>query len=129
MFDGLKRKIVFGKIADALDGLRRRLLGQPSSGDGKTLGWDMDTWKKYLEGAGVTVLGGALGSLVDNLGTYINCLQAGATCNFSFKAIGASAAAGALAALMAWLRMSPGDPRRTPWDGVDRRQDQQPPKQ
>lgn len=129
MFDGLKRRVVFNKAADALDSLRRRLLGQSSSGDGKMLGWDMGTWRKWLEALGVAAAGGALGSVIDNLTAYVACLQAGTSCAFNFKLVGATAAAGALAAVMAWLRMSPGDPRRNPWDGVTERRGPDAPKQ
>lgn len=129
MFDGLKRRVVFNKVADALDSLRRRLLGQSSSGDGKMLGWDMADWKKWAEALGVAAAGGALGSVIDNLTAYVTCLQAGTPCAFNFKLVGATAAAGALAAVMAWLRMSPNDPRRNPWDGVERRADPNQPKQ
>ena len=131
MFDGLKRKFAFGKIADALDSLRRRLLGEPSSGDGKMLGWDMGTWKLWLEGLAVSAIGGALGTVIQKLAEFQACLGQvpPVSCPLDLRGIGVAAAGGALAALVAWFRMNPGDPRRTPWDGVDRRVDPQAPKQ
>lgn len=127
MFDGLKRKFAFGKLADALEGLRRLLLGQPSTGDGKVLGWTMSQWKSWLEGLGVTAAGGALGVVLQKLAEWQACLQAGTTCSFDFKGVGVATAAGAISAVLFWLKRNPSDPRRTPWDGVDRRQD--PPQQ
>lgn len=108
MFEGLQRRIVFGKIADALDRLRRGESGE------KVLGWTMNQWKVWVEAGLAVAVGGALGAVLPALTEYQSCLNQvpPVPCVLQFKALGISAAGGALAALVGWLRMNPSDPRR-----------------
>lgn len=109
MFDGLKRKFIFGKIAAALEGLRSR--DSSRKGDGKVLGWSMTDWKKWGEGLALSALGGGFAAA---LTYWQTCSVPGDALVCSWKGIGAAFVGGALAALVAWFRMSPSDPRRAP---------------
>jgi hypothetical protein len=115
MFDGLKRSILFGKLASGLEVLRRYLLTGESSGE-KVLGWTVAQWKVWLEGGLAVAVGGALGAILPALTEYQTCLAQTppAPCVLNFQALAVSAGAGALAALVGWFRMNPSDPRRTP---------------
>src|ERR1700690_3619159 len=98
MFDGLKRRFIFGKIAGAIEDY---ISGKPS--DGKVLGWDMGNWKAWLEGAAYAV-GAAIA------GAAAQAFQSGQP--FDKHAFGSTAVLAGGAALAAYLRKSPTDPRR-----------------
>lgn len=113
MFDGLKRSVVFGKLASGLEVLRRYLLTGETSGE-KVLGWSMVQWKLWAEGALIAAAGGAAGVLLQKLTEWQACMAQvpPAACSFDLKGVGVTAGAAALAALIAWLRQNPTDPRR-----------------
>lgn len=114
VFDGLKRKILFAKLASILDKVRRKLEGQQVEGSGEFLGWSMDKWKKWLEAGLIVMVAAMVGAFADALSVYAACMQdPTAVCVFNIKAVGASSVAAGIAAFLAWLRMSPSDPRRT----------------
>lgn len=108
MFDGLKRNFVFGKLADALDSLRRRLNGEPSTGDGKVLGWSMGNWKLWAEGA---LLSGGLAGVgvgVAKAQAYLDCLSAGTVaCSVDWHSIGLAVASAVVGGIVGWIRRSP----------------------
>lgn len=116
MFESLKRKVVFAKLASILEKLRHRLEGQPSKGKGgEVLGWTMEKWKMWLESGLVAAIGGALGAMLQKLGEYQTCISQvpPVPCDIDLHGVGVAVCIGAVTAVVGWLRMSPWDPRRT----------------